>query len=276
MALEVVLVVLAGALLHAGWNAAVKAGPDKLLDIILLSGGTALVGLPGVLILPLPHADSWPYLALSTAVHCLYFPLVAATYRSGDMAVGYPVMRGGGVLLSGVLGAALAVDLPGPLGWLGILLIGGGLLTMAGRGHATAKVLGYGGLTAVTIAVYTLIDGLGARASGAPLSYGMWLFVLHGGVSVALALLWKGRAFVAYARSRAWIMLPAGVVSVASYLPALWAMTQAPIALVAALRETSIIFASLIALVVLKERIPLRRGWMIAAVAGGAALIKLA
>jgi drug/metabolite transporter (DMT)-like permease len=274
MPLDVLLVVLAAALMHASWNAAVKAGPDKLMDIITLAGGGMVICLPIALFLPWPEPQSWPYLIGSTLVHTAYFPLVAATYRTGDMALGYPVMRGGGVLLSAVISLVIATDRPGLWGYVGILIIGGGLLALALLGRMPRRQAVFGCLTAATIASYTLIDGLGARASNHVFVYALWLFITHGAAMVLIALVWKRRAFLANARRRAPVMLPAAGLSVLSYLPSLWAMTQAPIALVAALRETSIVFASLIALFLLKEPLPRRRLWLVGAIAGGAALIK--
>lgn len=278
MPIDVLLIVLVGSLLHASWNVAVKAGGgdggDRVMDVILVAAGTVVGGLPFLPFVDFPPAVSWPLIAASTAIHSLYFPLIALTYQAGDVTVGYPIMRGGGVLLSAVLAAFLATDLPGLLGWAGIFCIGGGILALAFFGRSNSRVLVMGGLTALTVAAYTLVDGLGARSASSAFSYASWLFVVQGTFITLVGLAWKRGAFILHARRRSKVMVPAGMVSVLSYMPALWAMTKAPIALVAALRETSIVFATLLGVLFLKERVPHQRYIAIAAIIAGAVLVK--
>lgn len=278
MPIDVLLIILVGSLLHASWNVAVKSGGggggDRVMDVVLVAAGTVVGGLPFLPFVEFPPAASWPLIAASTVIHSLYFPLIALTYQAGDVTVGYPIMRGGGVLLSAMLAAFLATDLPGLLGWAGIVCIGGGILALAFFGRGNARVLVMGGLTALTVAAYTLVDGLGARSASSAFSYASWLFVVQGTVITLAGLAWKRGAFVLHTRRRAKVMVPAGMISVLSYMPALWAMTKAPIALVAALRETSIVFATLLGVLFLKEKVPHQRYIAIAAIIVGAVLVK--
>jgi drug/metabolite transporter (DMT)-like permease len=244
------------------------------MDVILVAAGTVVGGLPFLPFVDFPPPASWPLIAASTVIHSLYFPLIAFTYQAGDVTVGYPIMRGGGVLLSAILAAFLATDLPGLIGWAGILCIGGGILALAFFGRGNSRVLVMGGLTALTVAAYTLVDGLGARSASSAFSYASWLFVVQGTVITLAGLVWKRGAFILHARRRAQTMVPAGMISLLSYMPALWAMTKAPIALVAALRETSIVFATLLGVVFLKEKVPHQRYIAIAAIIAGAVLVK--
>ncbi|MFD2265502.1 EamA family transporter [Lacibacterium aquatile] len=278
MPIDVLLIVLVGALLHASWNVAVKSGGggggDRVMDVILVAAGNVIVGCLFLPFVDFPPAQSWPLIAVSTIIHSLYFPLIAMTYQAGDVTVGYPIMRGGGVLLSALLAAFLATDLPGPLGWAGIFCIGCGILALALFGRGNARVLLMGGATALTVAAYTLVDGLGARSATSAFSYAAWLVVVQGVFITAVGLIWRGGALVRHARVRGKIMIPAGMISVVSYMPALWAMTKAPIALVAALRETSIVFATLLGVLFLKEKVPHQRYIAIAAIIAGAVLVK--
>jgi drug/metabolite transporter (DMT)-like permease len=278
MPIDVLLIVLVGSLLHASWNVAVKSGGggggDRVMDVILVAFGNILIGLPLLPFVQFPASEAWPLIATSTIIHSLYFPLIAFTYQAGDVTVGYPIMRGGGVLLSALLAAFLATDLPGPLGWAGILCIGGGILAMAFLGRGNGRVLLMGTLTAFSVAAYTLVDGLGARTAGSPFGYAAWLVVVQGIFITGIGLIWRRGALVRHARVRGKLMIPAGMISLVSYMPALWAMTKAPIALVAALRETSIVFATLLGVVFLKEKVPHQRYIAIFAIIAGAVLVK--
>ena len=278
MPFSVFAAVLLGAALHAGWNAIVKAGEDKLLSAVLVASGSALIALPCLFLLPPPARASWPFLAASTLVQVLYFALVANAYRLADMSLAYPLMRGAAPALVAVAGALLLGEHLSPLGWAGIALVSGGVLAMAGAGRgARASRLGIGiALTnACVIATYTLIDGLGARASGAPVSYAMWLFLANALPLLAWALATRAGALRAYARAHAGLGLVGGFGNLGSYGLALWAMTRAPVAMVAALRETSILFGLAIAGLLLGERIGRARVAAAGLILAGAAALRL-
>lgn len=268
------LAVLGAALLHATWNALVKASEDKGLDTVAVAAGSGLIALAVAPFLPAPAPASWPWLAGSALVHILYFLFLAGAYRWGDLSYSYPIMRGGGPLIVAVAGVFLLQEIPSFKQAAGIVLISAGILAFAHGSHdrrATWFAVG----NAAVIAAYTLIDAQGARASGAPVSYTLWFFVANGIVITGLALAQHGARVPAYFR-RFWLRsLAGGACAVGAYGIALWAMTLAPVALVAALRETSVIFAAVIAFVIFKEKMTGPRVAATCAVLAGLATLRL-
>jgi drug/metabolite transporter (DMT)-like permease len=278
MTLDVALVVLFGALLHAVWNAIIKAGHDKLAASVLLAvagGAIALVALPFV---PPPHPASWMFLAASVAIHAVYFCLVAFAYRHADLSFAYPLMRGSAPLFTAALTVLVLGEAIGAGGWLGIVLLCAGILCLALDGRHGATISGYGwGFAlgnAAVIVCYTIVDGLGVRASGNAWSYVLWLFFLNAFPILAIGVVTNAKALAALS-ARHWMKgSAAGACSIGSYGLALWAMTHAPIALVAALRETSVLFGTVLAALVLKERFG-RMRWVAAAlIVAGAAVMR--
>lgn len=279
MPLDVMLVVLLSALLHAGWNALVRAADDKAASTLAVVLGAGMLALPLLPWLPLPAAPSRPYLLASALIHVAYFSLVARAYRQADLSLAYPVMRGSAPVLAALAAALLLGESPPPGGWLGIALICAGVLTLAGQarpggGHGAALRLAL--LNAGVIAGYTLVDGQGARLSGHAFSYTGWVFLLTAALMLAQAWRQRGRAVLAQTRTAARAAVLGGGGTLAAYALVLWAMGQAPIASVAALRETSIVFAALIGALFLHERIGRARLLAIALVLAGAAALKLA
>jgi len=275
--LNVFLIVLFAALLHAGWNVLVKGAADKLLTITLVAGAaacTAIVVLPWV---TPPARASWPCLAGSTAFQIIYYWLVARSYTHADMSQVYPLMRGTAPLLVALVTVFWSGDALSPPAWAGVLGICAGIVVMALGTHVDErKGIRVALLNAFVIAGYTLIDGVGVRRSGAPAAYTLWAFLLTGMPLTLLALATRRRAFLACV-ARQWRSgLAAGIATTASYGLALWAMTQAPVAVIAALRETSILFGTLIAGLVLKERLGWRRLVSAGIIAGSAAILRLA
>src|SRR5256885_6954282 len=199
ISLPVTLAVLGAALLHATWNVLVKSGADKELETINIAVGSGLVALAAALFLPAPARVSWPWVAASAAVHILYFIFLAGAYRWGELSYTYPVMRGGGPMIVALVGA-LALGEVLPLHQtLAVLLVCVGILGFASGRH-DRRATGFALANALVIAAYTLIDGQGARASGAPASYTMWFFSAHGAVILIYGLLRRGRAVGAYWR----------------------------------------------------------------------------
>jgi len=271
-------IVIFAALLHAGWNAIVKGAGDTRLTTVLVLACSAIIAVVTLPFLPQPAPASWPYLATTMVLQIGYFSLVAAAYRAADMSTVYPLMRGLAPLLVASVGTVVLGEQPGPFGWLGIALICGGVLSMALRGrHNDARrgiILAL--INAVVIATYTLVDGTGARLSGAPISYVLWLNILAGVPFLAWGLL-RHRAPLLQHIRRNWMLgFVGGIANIASYGLALWAMTQAPIAIVAALRETSILWGTLIAVLILRERIDAPRLIATGIIAAGAVAIRLA
>ena len=257
MTLTVTALVLLAALMHATWNALVKASRDVTLDTALVAGSAALACALLLPFLPLPETASWPWLLTSGVVHQAYFFILARAYRHGDLSYAYPLMRGLPPLMVAA-GGALVLNDPGSVFlWSGIGMISLGVLWIGGFRHlllqARARATLFALANAVVIAGYTLVDGVGVRQSGNAASYGLWLFFLTGLPFMAVAL-WQRRNLAHPYLQLKWRRAAVGgCLSVGSYLIALWAMTQAPIAAVAALRETSVIFAAIIGAVILKE-----------------------
>ena len=278
MSLSVLLAVLFGALLHASWNISVKLDNDKhraTAGVFIGSGVIAACVLP---FLPLPARAAWPYLATSVVAEMVYGVLLAAAYRRGDLSHAYPLMRGTAPLLVAVGSVVLIGEHLSPGAWVGVALVSGGILSLIlaarGREHsAVATRLAL--LNAGVIACYTLIDGIGVRVSGQPIAYTLWLFLLTG----SLWLLW----WIWTLRSDAWPAMRrqgprwmvGGACSAGSYGIALWAMTLAPIAAVAAVRESSIVFGTALAAVLLRERVTALRAVAASLVAAGVFAIRL-
>ena len=274
MELSVTLAVLGAALLHAGWNALVKSAADKQLDTVAVSAGAGVLALLLIPWLAAPARESWPWLAGSAAVHVLYFLFLAGAYRFGELSYTYPVMRGGGPMIVALVGALVLGELLPMHETLGVLLICAGIFAFASGRHdrrATTFALA----NAVVIAAYTLIDGQGARASQAPASYTMWFFTANGVVILGYGLARRGAAVGTYWRTHWQRALVGGACAVGAYGIALWAMTRAPIALVAVLRETAVIFGAFIAYFVLHEKLTRRRLAATGAVMLGLVALKL-
>ncbi|HEY6821580.1 MAG TPA: DMT family transporter [Burkholderiales bacterium] len=275
MSLPVTLAVLGAALLHAAWNALVKASPDKQLDTVGLAASAGIVALLLAPFLAIPARASWPWLAGSILVHILYFMFLAGAYRWGELSYTYPIMRGGGPMIVALVGAfALGEVLP----WketLGIVLICAGILAFASGKHDRRATL-FAVANAVVIAAYTLIDAEGARSSEAPVSYTLWFFVANGVVISAMGGLRRGSATVAAYLRRHWLRTGiGGICSLAAYGIALWAMTRAPVALVAVLRETAVIFGAILGALFLGEKMTRRRLAATGAVMAGLIALRL-
>jgi uncharacterized membrane protein len=283
---SVVTIVLLAALLHASWNALVKAGRDKYLSSLLVACGAGLVSLPLLPLVAAPAPQSWPWLLASACCQVIYYRLLAAAYKHGDMSQAYPLMRGAAPLLVALASVPLLGERLHPRQDLAVMLICGGVLTLTilrgasvgadtgANRQARRRATAYALLNAAVIATYTMIDGIGVRRSGAPAAYTMWLFVL----TAALLLLCstqRWRELPAYARSHLQVLLLGGSGTLASYGLALWAMTQAPVAAVAALRETSILFAAAIAALFLRERLAPGRIVAVSLIACGAIVMRL-
>jgi drug/metabolite transporter (DMT)-like permease len=274
LTLPVTAAVLGAALLHATWNALVKASEDKQLDTYAVAAGSGLLALLLLPFLPLPAPAAWPWLAGSASVHILYFVFLAGAYRWGELSYVYPVMRGGGPMIVAVTGVVAFREILQANEWLGVLLICAGILAFASGAH-DRRATGFALANAVVIGAYTLIDAAGARASGAPVSYTLWFFVANGLVITLLGLLQRGPVVPAYFR-RHWLRaIAGGACALGAYSIALWAMTRAPVALVAVLRETSVIFAAVLGAVVLKEKITRRRLVATGAVLAGLIALKI-
>lgn len=279
MSTTVVLIVLLSALVHASWNALLKHGDDKLLNTVMVAGACGLIGVILLPFLPTPAAESWPYLAASAVLQIAYFLLLAAAYRTGDIGQAYPLMRGTAPLLVALASGPLIGEALPAGRWLGVALICGGVMSLAfertGLLLRQRAGIGFALANAVVICGYTLVDGIGVRASGSPAAYTLWIFVLASTPMLIWAASRRRAEFKALLRQRYRIGLIGGLGTAGSYGLALWAMTLAPVASVAALRETSILFVLVISVVVLKERMTARRLISAVVIAAGAVVIRM-
>jgi drug/metabolite transporter (DMT)-like permease len=275
----VFLAVLAGAAMHAGWNALVKTGLDRTTSIFLLAfiqGAISLALLPFFAI-PLPA--SWPWIAVSALLHTGYKIFLIRAYEHGDLSQVYPLARGSApliVALVGVFVLAEAMTLPK---FAAVCAIGLGVMLMSSKlGSAEAmpkKALAYALGTALFTASYTLVDGISARISGTASGFTLWMFVGDGVLMTLYALFVRGRGLFSAVRGNLVSGTAAGALSLGSYWIAIWAFTLAPIALVAALRETSVLFAMLIAVFVLGENASLQRWLAAGVILAGIVLMRL-
>lgn len=255
--------VLAAAAMHAGWNAVLKIKLEPFLAVTVVTVSASLLAWPTLPFVGWPRLEAMPWVLASVALHLAYCICLTEAYARADMGQVYPIARGSAPFVT-TLGSLLLLHEPlGPRGVIGICLLAFGIGLMALRGGRAARLqapaVGYALLTACIIAAYSLVDGIGARTAGDPHAYAAALFAIEG-VSITLFALWRcGRADLLRAARFALPGLAGGAMSLGSYWIAIWAMTMAPIALVAALRETSVLFGALIAVVVLKEPLsPLR------------------
>jgi drug/metabolite transporter (DMT)-like permease len=250
--------VLLAAVTHASWNAIAHKITDKLAGFALISGGGVVIGLALAPFVAFPAARAWPYLLGSAVIHIAYFALLMKSFRLGDFGQAYPIARGTAPLVVTVLAAVFAHEVPDGWAAAGIALSCAGLTGVAVWGLRGRRpdwaAIGAALATGLTIAAYTVVDGLGVRASGSSLGYIAWLMAVQGVVIPACAVIrWK-RETVAVLRPFAGIGLIGAALSVAAYALVLWAQTRAELAPVAALRESSIIVGAAIGAVFFKER----------------------
>jgi drug/metabolite transporter (DMT)-like permease len=270
--LSVTLAVLAAAVTHATWNAIAHGIKDQLLAFGLIGAGGILVAIPLVIVSPLPLPACWPYLLASIVIHVFYNLLLMRSYRYGEFGQVYPLARGTSPLVVTVLAAVFAAERPSAAQVAGVLVVSSGLALLvlagrraasgAGRGVGRAALIAAAG-TGLTIAAYTVVDGLGVRLSGSSVAYIGWLMLLESLCVPAWALARRRHVLLS---GTSWRVLGSGLLagglSVLAYGLVLWAQTRGDLAPIAALRETSVIFGAVIGTVVFRE--PFGR-WRIAA-----------
>jgi drug/metabolite transporter (DMT)-like permease len=276
----VFLAVLFAAACHAGWNALIKVGLDPLSTTTLISLGAGLVALVLVPLVGVPAWAAWPWLIASVIVHLCYFASLIESYRTGDLGQVYPIARGSAPLMTAAATTVFIGEKLSLVGWTGIFSLVAGVLLLSARGgrelaEVDRRAIGFALFTALTICAYSVVDGIGARLSANPNAYSLWLFI---GIAVVMLpyAIYRDGPEVIPAMQRFWRRgLAGGALQLLSYGIAIWAMTLAPIAIVATLRETSVLFGAVIAVVVLKE--PLRAARIVAAclIVCGLILIRL-
>ena len=276
----VFLAVLFAAACHAGWNALIKVGLDPLSTTTLISVGSGIVALAFAPLVGMPASAAWPWLLASVVIHLVYFASLIESYRTGDLGQVYPIARGSAPLMTAAVTSIFVGEKLSALGWTGIVALVAGVLLLSARGgrhlaEIDRRAIGFALFTALTICAYSVVDGIGARLSANPNGYSVWLFIGIAVVMVPYALYRDGRDVIP-AMQRFWLRgFAGGALQVLSYGIAIWAMTAAPIAIVATLRETSVLFGAAIAVVILKE--PLRAVRVMAAclIVCGLVLIRL-
>jgi drug/metabolite transporter (DMT)-like permease len=278
---DVFIAIILCAALHALWNSflKIKADPAVATTMLAIGGGiagTATLGFTGM-----PDRQALPFLAMSVVIHLIYWTALGKAYAAGDVSRVYPLARGTAPMLTALLAIPLFGEIPSPHAWAGIATVTAGIFLIALR-HNSANIelnretLKFAAIVAITIPAYSLVDGYGGRVSGSAFTYTAFLYVCNGWALLAYGLM-KQRAALIDALDQNWHLgLLTGSLSLLSYGVAIWAMSHAPIGLVAALRETSILFALLFAGVLLKEK--LRFAGMVGAslVLSGLMVIRLA
>ena len=269
---------LAAALIHASWNAAIKTGANKQTSMMILTVGQGILGFLVVIWLPFPAAEVWPWLIGSGLIHMAYQLFLAYAYEQGDLSRVYPISRGTAPLMVLIFSLFFLADPIGGTELLGVFVLGLGIVLMA-RGALLSgesrRLIPFALGAATTTAAYTVVDGLGARIAGDPISYVGWLLFLSGFFYVPVVLALKGPRILRASLHDWKVGIVAAVASLVAYGIAVWAMTQAPIALVAALRETSILFAVLIGWLVFGDKMNAGKAIAATFILAGVALTRI-
>jgi drug/metabolite transporter (DMT)-like permease len=258
MDLTVTSMVLAAAVLHAGWNAIYKGRGSGLATGVVISLGMGSASLLALPFFEFPAPESWVFLGVSVALHICYRTFLAASYRYGDLGQIYPISRGMGPLLVTIVSIYWLGDkLSGPV-LFGIIVVIVGITSLAFRGNTvsifhTLRPVLLAIATGVFIAAYTISDGLGARLAGSPHGYVLWMMVIDTIIFVPVIGYLRREKLKTFSAADWLYGLGCGVMALIAYWLFVWAMTMAPIAPLAALRETSVIFAALIGAIFLKE-----------------------
>jgi drug/metabolite transporter (DMT)-like permease len=257
----VFVAVLFAAACHAAWNAVLKMGVEPFMATALIATASAILAVPLLPLVGVPPLAAAPWLVGSVILHIGYYIGLTEAYRTGDMGQVYPIARGSAPLMTASASAFLLGEMLPTIGWIGIAVLALGVFLMSFRGgrdlaRMDRRAVGFALFTAVTICGYSIVDGIGARVSGNPHAYAVSLFVWDGLAMVVMASLRRGTDYPVQLLRQWKPAFIGGALSFAAYWIAIWAMTVAPIAIVAALRETSVLFAAAIAVFILRE--PLR------------------
>ena len=268
------LMMLTSGAAHAVVNAVLKSGRDKMSSRALIDGFSALIVLPLAFLLPLP-AHAWGWLAAAGLIHLVYLIALIRAFERADMLVAYPLMRG----MAPVLASSVAIGVfhePITLAIAaGVACVSVGVMLAALGRQLDRRALAWSLLTGASIALYTVADAQGVRAAPSAPSYIVWIFLIDGGIIATLFALWRGPTFILSARSEWKAGLAAGAGSIVSYGLAIWALRLGDIPRLAALRETSVLFGAVIAIVFLKERASVARLASAALIGAGAAVLVL-
>ena len=265
--------VVCAAILHAGWNAVLRGGSDRLWSMTLMMIAITVAAAIALPFLPWPNAASWPYVITSAIIHVGYNLSLVRTYRSGDLGQTYPVSRGSSPVLVALGAAVFAHEIPGLTACFGIALVSAGIISLAFQGKKVrADFLPAAFTTGVLIGAYTLVDGIGVRLSGNSLAYANTMFLLWSITMPAIFYAMRGKP-PAYTGGQTAMALTGGLVSILAYGIVIWAMQFDAMGVVSALRETSVVYAAIIGRVFLHEKLSARRVASCLAIAAGAACL---
>lgn len=257
MTLTITLCVLLAAILHAAWNAMVKSTADRLVMMTWIAAATSIIAIPFIPAVGVPPRQAWPYLGVTICIHTAYMLLLVRAYSHGDFGQVYPLARGLAPALVTIAGFIFAGETLSPVPITGICLIALGITSLAWRRKPGVArdmhAIGYALATGLTIATYSVIDGMGGRVADTPLQYATWLFLLYSGPLVLVSLARRGPAAIFASRRVALTGLGGAAMSMLAYAIVIWAMRYAPMGPVSALRETSVVFGALISGYILKE-----------------------
>jgi drug/metabolite transporter (DMT)-like permease len=276
--------VLAAALMHALWNSLVKSADDKFMTSARVCLWCGVIAFVVVALTPSPAAVAWPFVVASAIIHVVYFVGVGRLYRTADLSVAYPLMRGLAPLIAGAVAYVALGERPSALALAGVLALVAGVIGMGASGLAQGRIdgasLAVALLSAVIIAVYSVIDGEGARLAGpsAPHAFGYnaWADGLTAVLYMPLLAAWRGRGVWADLGREPLRAAAGGLAAFMGYALVVWAMTRAEIGEVAALRECSVVFAALIGVLALGEPFRRARGAATLLILAGVAALKFA
>lgn len=277
MSATVFLAVLLAAALHAGWNALIKDRGDRFFAISVLGAAQGLIALAVLPFVDVPTGGTWLWIFASAALHTGYKLFLIRAYTAGDLGQVYPLARGAAPLLSSLVALVFLGETLGPFLWAGVVALCAGIGLMSAKGggaHLDRKAVMWALATSVFISGYTIVDAVGARGAASPTSYIAWMFVFDG-LSIAAVYAAVRRGDMKPVARELPFGLMAAVFSLGAYWLVIWAMTKAPIGAVAALRETSILFALAISVAFLKERASAWRLFSAAVILAGVALMRL-
>lgn len=266
-------VVTCAAILHASWNAALRGGPDRLWSMTLMMIAVTCVTAIAAFLVPWPHAASWPYIVASAVIHVGYNLSLVRTYHSGDLGQTCAISRGSSPVLVALGAAVFAHETIGVVASVGIVLVSGGILSLAFQGGALrAEFLPAALTTGLLIAAYTVVDGIGVRLSGNSLAYSTAMFLLWGLTMPPIYFAMRGRPPF-YTKGETSMALIGGIVSIVAYTIVIWALQFDAMGAVSALRETSVVYAAIIGRLFLMETLTFRRIVSCLAIAMGAACL---
>ncbi|PDQ21216.1 EamA family transporter [Mesorhizobium sanjuanii] len=271
MSATVIALALFAAVLHAGWNAFLRTGADRLWTVTVMSFSSTLIAIPFALLHALPAAAAWPYVVLSAGLQVGYSVFLVAAYRYGELGQVYPIVRGSVPLLVTLGGYFLAGQQLSVPEILGVALVAGGIMALSlGKGRASTISILYALATGAIIAAYATVDAIGVRASQDSGAYTAWVLVLYGALLPATFVALRGRLAVDFGAPETWKALGGGLFALLAYGVVVAAFALGPAGPITAIRETSVVFAAFIGRLFLGEALTPRRVGACAVVALGA------